>query len=405
MVARKKQRRPKGTGGLHQRGDGMWIAQVRTPGHPPWQKGRKRYEDAQAVLTKMLRDIEDGIDPSTGSLTVEKWMTVWLADIAYERLKPNTLATYRSTVKKQILPQVGSKRLDKLQPADVRKMVKTVAAATTTRTAQAAFNILSKALGDAVNDGKLRSNPCDRMDRPQAKSEERQPLTVDQARTLLLHVASRDVTTAARWALSLLTGARQAEALGLTWDRVDFTRHQIDIRWQLQRLKLTKGRPRPTGTVYPPAAFDVPDAFDFIPVWRSACLIPTKTKGSTRVVPLIPPAEAALKAHWEACGRPTSGLVFTRGDGAAMEKRDDTRAWREVCVAAGIVTAIEDAPDQHCGRHTVATLLQEAGVEESTRMAILGHTTVTAHRGYAHTSTDITRAALGELERLLQLDR
>ncbi|SDT84292.1 hypothetical protein [Gordonia westfalica] len=64
---------------------------------------------------------------------------------------------------------------------------------------------------------------------------------------------------------------------------------------------------------------------------------------------------------------------------------------------------VEDAPDQHAARHTVATLLQEAGVEEATRMAILGHTTTTSHRQYAHTSTDLTRAALGQLEKLLAL--
>ena len=55
-------------------------------------------------------------------------------------------------------------------------------------------------------------------------------------------------------------------------------------------------------------------------------------------------------------------------------------------------------------RHTVATLLQEAGVEEAIRMQILGHTTTTSHRQYAHTSTDLTRAALGQLEKLLALE-
>nr|WP_280141508.1 tyrosine-type recombinase/integrase [Gordonia westfalica] len=83
--------------------------------------------------------------------------------------------------------------------------------------------------------------------------------------------------------------------------------------------------------------------------------------------------------------------------------RDDTLAWKQLCVQAAVVGKVEDAPDQHAARHTVATLLQEAGVEEATRMAILGHTTTTSHRQYAHTSTDLTRAALGQLEKLLAL--
>lgn len=76
---------------------------------------------------------------------------------------------------------------------------------------------------------------------------------------------------------------------------------------------------------------------------------------------------------------------ITRPDGTPVVAADDTDQWRQVCVAAGIVSRIEDAPDQHASRNTVATLLMEAGVEESVRMAILGHATVTAHRGYVLT--------------------
>lgn len=398
----KKRRRAKGEGGLYQRADGMWMAQVLLPDGTYYQRGRKKYADAVTELAEMRKDLANGILPNAGQITVDKWLTYWLDTIAAPRLKPRTLATYRSTMKHQLIPHLGSKKLGKLTPTDIRRMVTQVTDKHSTRTAQAAYSVLAKALGDAVKDGKISTNPCDRMDRPQARSEERQPLTVDQARALLLHVAGQDAHAAARWSLALLTGARQAEALGLTWDRVDLQLGVIDISWQLARLKLKKG-PRPDTDVYPRAAFDVPATFTFVPVHWTACLVPTKTSGSRRLVPLLPPVVAALTALWEHKGRPQTGLVFTRTDGAAVLPRDDTNTWKQVCVDAGIVATAQDAPDQHAARHTVATLLQEAGVEEAVRMQILGHSTVTAHRGYAHTSTDLTRAALGQLEKLLAL--
>ncbi|WP_139180009.1 hypothetical protein [Gordonia westfalica] len=44
--APKKRRRAKGEGGLYQRADGMWMAQVLLPDGKYYQRGRKKYADA-----------------------------------------------------------------------------------------------------------------------------------------------------------------------------------------------------------------------------------------------------------------------------------------------------------------------------------------------------------------------
>ena len=99
----KKRRRAKGEGGLYQRADGMWMAQVLLPDGTYYQRGRKKYADAVTELANMRKDLANGILPNAGQITVQQWLTYWLDTIAAPRLKPRTLATYRSTIK-HLLP-------------------------------------------------------------------------------------------------------------------------------------------------------------------------------------------------------------------------------------------------------------------------------------------------------------
>ncbi|MFT4199827.1 tyrosine-type recombinase/integrase [Gordonia sp. (in: high G+C Gram-positive bacteria)] len=404
MSRAKRSRRRKGEGSIFQRGDGMWIAKVMREDGTYYQRGRARHDDAMVELRKMLEEVRDGIDPAAGTATIDEWMDYWLDAIAATRVRPGTLDTYRSAVKQHIRPNLGTKQLSRLRPADIRLMVKTITDRRSTRTAQAAFNILSKALDDAVNEGTVRENPCHKMDRPEALSEERAPLTVDQARSVLLHVAgTENPLLASRWTLSLLSGVRQGEALGLEWGRVDFDQNVLDVSKQLRRVRLKPGTTLPDGDLYPKDVFAAPKTYDLEPLWKGMCLVDTKTKGSQRIIPMLPPLKIALQALRDQTPA-DQRLVFTRPGGMPVKAMDDTAAWRQVCVEAGVVPSVAKAPDQHASRNTVATLLLEAGVEESVRMQILGHTTVTAHRGYVSTSTDVTRDALGKMVKLLKLD-
>jgi site-specific recombinase XerD len=55
----------------------------------------------------------------------------------------------------------------------------------------------------------------------------------------------------------------------------------------------------------------------------------------------------------------------------------------------------------HVACHTSATPLLEGGVDEQTRTEILGHTSVSAQRGYAHVDRTLARQATTALDQLL----
>lgn len=403
----KKKRRPRGEGSIFRRSsDGMWVARVVIPGTDgrTAQTTAKSHADLLAKRRDLLKAIEHGVDPHSGTQTVEKWMNHWLDQIAKPRVSPGTLTTYRAAVSKHIVPAIGRKRLNKLTPADIRAMLtRSKDNGASDRTAQSAFAVLRKALTDAEREGLIIANPAKRMDPPRARAGDRGHLDAAAFRTLVQHITQLDPATCSRISMSLFTGARQAECLGLEWDRIDWTNKVIDVSWTLRRLPLRKTFDRTgVGDLYPPDAFDVGKAdYEYRPVWRGWCLTQPKTESSRRIVPMIPPLEAALRLWWTVSGQPATGLVWTRPDGAPIRDYLDTALWKDTLIAAGLVDDQGKPITLHAARHTLATLLLEAGIPEDVRMQIVGHSSVAAQRIYAHVDQTQTRAALGELTKLL----
>ena len=116
-------------------------------------------------------------------------------------------------------------------------------------------------------------------------------------------------------------------------------------------------------------------------------------------MPLPLPLWAMLKAHYE-LPRSPQGFIW-HDAGKPIGPRADYENWQNALLAAGIRDGDSPPIPLHCARHTTATLLLEAGVPEDVRMAIMGQSSVAAHRGYAHIDQSQARAALSNLDALL----
>lgn len=399
-----QQRRARGDGGLTLRKDGIWVGSVEIPPGPEGQRRRRQvtskdYNVAMTKLRELRRDIEDGLIPVTDSTKLSAWLERWLDEIIVSDVKPTVMVTYRSVVKNQINPHIGSKRLSVLTPADVRTMIRNIVEkdGRSTGTSLQAFRVLSKALTDAKREGLIRDNVCDRVRPPRVVRQSRGSHDLAHVKQLFAYLSETDDPLISRWTMALFTGARQAECLGLEWDRVDFDAKTIDISWTLQWLRLKERYARQRAEVYDRAQFDVDPGFEFRPIWKTACLIPPKTARSRRVIPMMPELEAALRYHRDRSSG--EGLVWTREGGKPYRKADDAKAWHAALEAAGI-------PDLtlHSARHTVASLLQAGGVPEATRMSLMGHSSVAMARHYAHVDQSLARAGLEQLSAALRAD-
>lgn len=404
-AARRHQR-----GTLFQRSGGLWIGKVRDPRSV--RTGRRRMLTVssvdEAVAAEKLDRLIDDLDSefaTNGGYSTAGWLRVWLEEIHVQVVKPSTIQNYGSVVEHHIIPAIGDIPLTRLQPHHLRRLESGIP---TSRNALTADIVMRRALTDAVRERLIDFNPTEAVRKPKHTAKGRTMLTADQARTLLASTRARCDPFHSRWAAGLLLGARCGEILGLQWDRVDLEAGTVDLAWQLQPLPWRHGcTTAATGPTcgkkkagYCPQRKPLrPRGFEHQTLHQNLALTRPKTAASIRLVPLPAPLWELLTGRRK---RTTSwpnphNLVFREPDGRPIAPTDDHDRWKQALTDAGL-------PDvtRHSMRATTATLLRDAGVDEATRMNILGHVSATAHRVYVQIDDTRIRGALSNTDQLLQ---
>lgn len=394
-------RRPHGTGSVYydeQRS--RWVGTYEA-GYTVCGTRRRRKVTAETErgarqkLLAAIRAAEAAEAPSAGGRpTVKRWADQWL-EVTQTSVRPKTWATNRSQVSRWIVPVIGHKRLDTLGPADVRAVTKAVLdARLAPSTATRVQVVLQKMLRDAVVEGYVVPQRALMVVAPGQGETDRDAMALADALALLKVAAERP--DASRWVAALLQGMRQGECLGLTWDAVDLETGTLDVSWQLQALPYNVARDRGSG-------FRVPTGYKARQLDGALHLVRPKSRAGTRVVPLTPWMLTALGRWRDVAPTSPHGLVWPRADGRPQTSGADRAAWYTLQGAAGVRHPEGRHYLLHEARHTTATLLLEAGVSETVRIALLGHSSIAVTRGYEHVSQTLARQAMDEVAARLGL--
>lgn len=399
---------------------GMWVARLDLGDDPdtgkPHRPQRTSATEAGAydALEELKKQVHVHGDAPTKNLTVEAWVTRWLDQIVQPRLDPATYDWYRGHAVNNIIPAIGGIKLDKLRPEHVRRMFDAMAKRGASASRGGAHRALRKALSDAMREGLVMRNVAKLVTPPAATKKNRGALTTDEGRKVLSY-ASRVVDgklvdrLASRWAMALLTGARQGECLGLTWDRYDTDTGIMDLSWKLERITFSHGcgEPPEHGKVWPCGKIHggrcpdrelrVPEGYEYTQLDGGLCLTRPKSVAGQRIIPAPPPLVAALNLHRKNDTAPNPhGLVWHETNGRPIEPADDTKAWDTLLRGAGVPDVV-----LHEARHTTVTLLMEAGVDPHIIKEIAGHSSLVVQEGYKHASTKHKAEALAKVSEKL----
>lgn len=152
-------RRAYGTGSVHQRPDGKWVASMKPAGPHAAPDGAR---PASALLsrppnapcgTSCAKQTSTRRPARAARPTVRTWSEVWLETRATQ-LRPTTWQADRSQVNTWVIPTIGHKRLDQLTPGDRRALARTMEhSGASTASITRADAVLGKLLRDAIIEG------------------------------------------------------------------------------------------------------------------------------------------------------------------------------------------------------------------------------------------------------------
>jgi integrase len=337
---------------------------------------RANKKAAEIFLSEKLGEVNDGSFVVATRDTVEAFLNRWIAASASGWAEA-TAYQYSSAIKNRIVPQIGALKLARLDELTIQDLyAKLTDSGYSGRTVLATHTILTSALAQAVDWRILPRNPAAGAKPPRV--DDNAPDAWSHAEADEFLDATAGDRFAPLWRLGIDSGMRLGEILSVAWRDFHRERGVIAVRRTLTRTG--KGG------------------------WKIGDL--PKTTTSRRSIDLSPTTVAALRAHGArqaerrlACGGSWEdlGLIFDRGDGHWLDPTTVRREFERAVRATGLPRITP-----HGMRHTMATLLLEAGIHPKVVQERLGHKSIqmTLDR-YSHVSMSMQQQAATTIERML----
>lgn len=335
----------------------------------------------QKEVAKKLKEATAALDAGTyiapNKITVGEWLDIWEKEYL-GGVKPATVCAYRATIKNHLKPSLGAIKLEALSAHTVQGfyngLSKEVGLAP--KTIKGVHGVLHKALQQAVLNEYIRSNPTNACTLPRVEKREIKPLDEDQITSFLKAIKGHLFEDL--FIVTLFTGMRKSEVLGLQWDCVDLDKSTITVNKQLQLVRGGKGEYRLAST--------------------------KNSKG--RTITIAPSVAATLKRvkHQQLLNRLQhgqdwfdSGFVFTNELGEHLKDYTVYKNYKQIVKQIGLEEA-----RFHDLRHSYAVASIKSGDDIKTVQEHLGHATASFTLDvYGHVTEKMQQESAARMEKFI----
>ena len=363
MARKSNTRAAQGAGTIRQRKDGRWEARY-TVGRDPGtgkQVQRSVYGATQQEVRKKLAQLTAALDNGDyfqpANMTLARWVEIWLQEYTSDK-KYLTVKHSTAQCKAHIVPGLGAVKLAELTTPQIQAFYNgLLRGGMAPKSVRNIHGILTKCLSTAVSVEYIRDNPASRVTLPRVERKEIHPLTDEQVKDFL-RVSSEDEYEILLKVI-LFTGLRESEAIGLTWDCVDFKTGAVKVCKQLQKRPLADG-----GFTFAPLKNDKARTIKPAPFVMGLLERRKREQAAQRL------RAGELWTGWQTVEQQKSALVFTTATGGNLSPQTVYNHYKKLAAKIG-------APESrvHDLRHTFAVLSLQNGDDVKTVQGNLGHAT------------------------------
>ncbi|HZO79034.1 MAG TPA: site-specific integrase [Solirubrobacteraceae bacterium] len=312
--------------------------------------------EARLLRAELVTRIASGERLTVSKVTLEEFAEEWLTQ-QQPRLRSSTHRLYGAYLRQHIYPRLGNRQLSTISVDDIAHLIADMEAGWRYRqrddrlvrvqgkpfagwTIRGVLVAVSRVLGHATRRGHIHANPVQRLEKDERPTATRRELPNLDREAIGRLIASTPDRYRTLIALSVLTGIRQGEALGLTWHDIDLKEGLIRVRHQLD---------------------------------RNGNLVQPKTNAAKRDIPIPPSLTRLLATHKQTAfangHAKATDYVFATNTGHHLDHRNITRRG----LNKALTTARLPHLRWHDLRHLAASALISQGASIAYLSRILGH--------------------------------
>lgn len=400
-MGKKNSRNSNGAGTIRKRNDGTWEARYTTGIDPGTGKQIQRsvygktQKDVRQKLTAAINALDKGsyFEPND-RITVGQWLDKWLETYVKDCVKPYTYRSYETAIRVHIKPAMGVLQITALNTPLIQDFYKALGNGTaryngkdknkkevkplSAKTIKNIHGALHKALQKAVELHYISYNPAEACTLPRIIKPDIKPLDEQQSAAFLAAIEKDPYRNL--FFVTLFSGLRRGEVMGLRWNDVNFATGTIIVRNQLQQKKESGGQ----------YYFETPKNSKS----RVICLADFAMDALRDEKKRQIEAKLLLGGTWSN----PNNLVFTKSTGENLAFYTVYNHFKKIAASVGV-------PDArfHDLRHTYAVTAIQAGDDIKTVQETLGHATASFTLDvYGHVTDQMKRDSANRMQATIE---
>jgi integrase len=202
------------------------------------RSGFESKQEAKVALATLQLELENGSTKKKTNVTFGDYVSEWF-DSKKIKLKPSTKSNYEEQIKNSILPLLGALKLNEFNDNTVQHFINTLHndRGLSPATIRATYGMVREIVYSAARKGYISDNLLHDISLPR-ETKKLRVWNDEQIQTFLN--APEKILNLTRlfigYSISLQTGMRMGEVLGLTWSDIDFDKKIIRIRQTLTKI-------------------------------------------------------------------------------------------------------------------------------------------------------------------------